>query len=376
MKSAVTRDVSLIVDADLRKQLAYHRNRNIQPGMLNLEIDLLIEEQVKRNELAASRAAEIAALPPGARRRAKSKDALELGSDRQDLRHIHSVLALCGLPYSRQPIEEREYRSKQGNMRLIVNAGELMGPDGEFVKQPLPYGSRARLLLLHLCSEAIRQKSPTINIDDSLTAFIKKMGFDANGGPRGNLTAFKQQVNALAACKMTIGTFDEKGGPSRTINTAPFSSLDVWFPSNPDQQMLWPSTITFSRDFFDTLTKHALPVNIHAIRAFSDSPRKIDIYYWLSHRSYGLSEPLAISWEALKEQFGEGHFVTSGKTGGYTRDRDFRAKFTKELKQICDVFPKLPVTLSEKGIRLKPADSDVLSIPAKGSTKKRETIKG
>ena len=376
MKSAVTPDVSLIVDADLRKKLAHHRNRNIQPGMLNLEIDLLIEEQLKRNELAASRAAEIAALPPGARRRAKSKDALELGSDRQDLRHIHSVLALCGLPYSRQPIEEREYRSKQGNMRLIVNAGELMGPDGEFVKQSLPYGSRARLLLLHLCSEAIRQKSPTINIDDSLTAFIKKMGFDANGGPRGNLTAFKQQVNALAACKMTIGTFDEKGGPSRTINTAPFSSLDVWFPSNPDQQMLWPSTITFSRDFFDTLTKHALPVNIHAIRAFSDSPRKIDIYYWLSHRSYGLSEPLAISWEALKEQFGEGHFVTSGKTGGYTRDRDFRAKFTKELKQICDVFPKLPVTLSEKGIRLKPADSGVLSIPAKGSTKKRETIKG
>jgi hypothetical protein len=363
-------DRSLIRDADLKQELVRHQRRNLAPRMYELEVQLLIEEQAKRDEAKAARSAELEAMPRGARRRAKSKDALEVGGQREDLRHIHSVLALCGLPYSRQPIEEREYRSKQGNMRLIVNAGELLSPEGEFVKQPLPYGSRARLLLLHLCSEAIRQQSPTINIDDSLTAFIKKMGFDANGGPRGNLTAFKQQVNALAACKMTIGTFDEKGGRAKTVNTAPFASLDVWFPTNPDQQMLWPSTITFSREFYDTLAKHALPVNVHAIRAFSDSPRKIDIYYWLSHRSYSLTEPIAISWESLKEQFGEGHFVTSGKTGGYTRDRDFRAKFKEELKHICEVFPKLPVSVTETGIRLKPADSDVLSIPAKRSTKK------
>lgn len=371
-----TPDLSLIRDADLRKKLAHAKERFKLPTVFAVEARQLIEEQQTRDAKAEARATEIAAMAPGARRRAKSKDALAAGGQREDLRHIHSVLALCGLPYSRQPIEEREYRSKQGNMRLIVNAGELLAPNGEFVKQPLPYGSRARLLLLHLCSEAIRQQSPTINIDDSLTAFINKMGFEANGGPRGNLTAFKQQVNALAACKMTIGTFDEKGGRVKTINTAPFSSIDVWFPTSPGQQMLWPSTITFSREFYDTLAKHALPVNVHAIRAFSDSPRKIDIYYWLSHRSYGLSEPVAISWEALKEQFGEGHFVTSGKTGGYSRDRDFRAKFTKELKHICEVFPKLPVTVTETGIRLKPADSDVLSIPANVSRKKRETIKG
>lgn len=370
MSDLDTLDLTLIRDADLRKKLAHARERFKLDAVFAVEARELIDEQKARDAKVEARATELAAMAPGARRRAKSRDALEVGGKREDLRHIHSVLALCGLPYNRQPIEEREYRSKQGNMRLIVNAGELLAPNGEFVKQPLPYGSRARLLLLHLCSEAIRQQSPTINIDDSLTAFINKMGFEANGGPRGNLTAFKQQVNALAACKMTIGTFYEKGGRVKTINTAPFSSIDVWFPTSPGQQMLWPSTITFSREFYDTLAKHALPVNVHAIRAFSDSPRKIDIYYWLSHRSYSLSEPISISWEALKEQFGEGHFVTSGKTGGYSRDRDFRAKFTKELAHICEVFPKLPVAVTETGIRLKPADSDVLSIPAKGSTKK------
>lgn len=351
----------LIRDQDLREKLEYHRRRTGGVGMFGFEARELIAEQQARDEAAAKRAAEIATMPRDTARRARSHDIIQATSeDRQHLRHIHSVLALCGLPYTRRPLEEREYRSKQGVMRLIVNAGELLAPDGEFVKQPLPYGSRARLLLLHLCSEAIRQKSPVIDIEDSLTAFLKKMGFDATGGPRGTLTAFKQQVNALAACKMTIGTTDPAKGSSRTINTQPFSSLDVWFPQNPDQRMLWPSTITFSRDFFDTLSKHALPVNVHAIRAFSGSPRKIDIYYWLTHRLHELSTPLPISWEALKEQFGE----------GYTRERDFRAKFAEELKHISEVFPKLPATLDEKGLKLKPADDNVLAIPAPRRVKK------
>jgi hypothetical protein len=353
-------DESLILDADLRKELERHRRRNLQAGMFNLEVTILIEEQTKRNELAASRAAEIANLPRDKGRRAKARDLLETpkGQDQQNLRHIHSVLALCGLPYTKKPLEERTYQSDQGRMKLLIKAGELLSPDGEWVPQPLPYGSRARLLLLHLCSEAIRQKSPTINIEDSLTAFLNKMGFEATGGPRGTLTAFKQQVNALAACNMKIGMTDG-AGHATTINTQPFASLDVWFPQDPDQRMLWPSTITFSRDFYDTLSKHALPVNVHAIRAFSGSPRKIDIYYWLSHRIYGLDEPLMISWGALKEQFGE----------GYSRERDFRAKFAEELKHIAEVFPKLPASLDEKGLKLKPADAEALAIPAKRSTK-------
>ncbi|MGF0540746.1 replication protein RepA [Agrobacterium sp. ES01] len=355
-----TNDESLIKDTDLRKELARHRGRTLIPKMFELEVKLLIEEQERRDAAAEARAVEIASLPRDKGRRAKARDMLETskGNDAQNLRHIHSVLALCGLPYTKKPIEERTYQSEQGRMKLLIKAGELLSPQGEWVPQPLPYGSRARLLLLHLCSEAIRQKSPTINIEDSLTAFLNKMGFEATGGPRGTLTAFKQQVNALAACNMKIGMTDG-AGHATTINTQPFASLDVWFPQNPDQRMLWPSTITFSRDFYDTLSKHALPVNVHAIRAFSGSPRKIDIYYWLSHRIYGLEEPLMISWSALKEQFGD----------GYSRERDFRAKFAEELKHIGEVFPKLPASLGEKGLKLKPADAQALAIPAKRSTK-------
>lgn len=350
-------DESLIIDEDLRAELEKARGNSIFDTITRT----LISRQERRNEdraTEAKREAELAAMPRDKARRARSRETIAAtADDAQNLRHIHSVLALCGLPYTRQPLDVREYHRKQGRMSLIVKAGELQTPDGQWADQPLPYGSRARLLLLHLCSEAIRQKSPTIDIEDSLTAFLRGMGFPATGGARGTLTAFKQQVNALAACSMKIGTWD--GAKATTLNTAPFSSIDVWFPTDPDQRMLWPSTITFSRDFFDTLTKHALPVNTHAIRAFAGSPRKIDIYYWLSHRLYNLDAPISIGWDGLREQFGE----------GYGRARDFRAQFQEELKHLREVFPKLPTKLGERGLILSPADQSVLAVPARRSTK-------
>jgi hypothetical protein len=233
-------------------------------------------------------------LPRDARRRLSKREKLEAAAaDRQNLRHIHSVLAICGLPYTRQAIEVREFERNQGRMSLVVEAGKLRTPDGRWELQPLPYGSRARLLLLHLCSEAIRQKSAVVEIEDSLTAFIRAIGFPVTGGKNGTLTSFKTQVNALAACHMRIGVWD--GQRSKTVNTQPFSSIDVWFPNSADQKMMWPSTITFSHEFFSTLVSHALPVNVDAIKVFAGSPRKLDMLFWVGYRLHSLQEPLRIS---------------------------------------------------------------------------------
>ena len=299
------------------------------------------------------------ALPRDVRRRQEARDKLEAGQgDRQNLRHIHSVLAICGLPYTRQPVEIREYERTQGRMSLVVEAGKLRSPDGRWEAQPLPYCSRARLLLLHLCSEAIRQKTAVVEIEDSLTAFIRAMGFPVTGGKNGTLTSFKTQVNALAACHMRIGMGD--GIRAKTVNTQPFSSIDVWFPNSADQKMMWPSTITFSHEFYSTLVSHALPVNVEAVKVFAGSPRKLDLLFWLGYRLHTLSEPLKISWDALKEQWGQ----------GYNRDRNFRRDFAQEVAQIREIFPRFPVEITEAGCTITPAGPDVLALPVKRATRK------
>jgi len=318
--------------------------------------DILRHLTYDRCRIEQHRRDHIAALPMAQRRRAQTRYALEEegGADRDNLRHIHSVLAICSLPYTAQSLSVREWERKQGKMSLMVSAGKLVSPlDGTWIDQPLPYGSRARLLLLHTCSEAIRQNSPVVEIEDSLSGFIKSMGFQVTGGKNGTLTSFKQQINALAACTMRIGVWD--GERAKTVNTQPFSSIDVWFPTSPGQRLLWPSTITFSQEFYTTLTKHALPVNLHAVRVFAGSPRKLDMLFWLGYRLNNLTKPLVISWDALRDQWGV----------GYNRTNNFRRDFAQEISDLKEVFPKLPVKLSEHGITISPGSTEVLAIPTK-----------
>jgi len=340
-------DVEGIRDTDLLEKLAAARGN---AGFAFVVRQCRFEQEKRDKALLLTR---------NARRRQIARDKLEAGAaDRQHLRHIHSVLAICGLPYTRQPLEVREFERNQGRMSLVVEAGKLRTPDGRWELQPLPYGSRARLLLLHLCSEAIRQKSAVVDIEDSLTAFIKAMGFPVTGGKNGTLTSFKTQVNALAACHMRIGVWD--GVRARTVSTQPFSSIDVWFPTSPDQRMMWPSTITFSHDFFSTLANHALPVNVEAVKVFAGSPRKLDLLFWLGYRLNNLTEPLRISWDALKEQWGQ----------GYNRDRNFKRDFAEEIAQIKEIFPKLPIELREEGCVIKPAGTNALAIPARRTVRR------
>lgn len=315
-------------------------------AMRPIVYDQCVLEQTRRDALLR--------MPSIQRRRSTIRHHLEEqgGASRDSIRHIHSVLAVCSLPYTRQPLEVREWNRTQGRMKLSVTAGKLMSPDGEWMEQPLPYGSRARLMLLHVCSEAIRTNSPVVHIEDSLCEFIKALGFPVTGGKNGTISSFKQQINALTACTLHIGAWD--GEKARTIKASPFSSLAVeMFTSAPNQRTLWPTELNLSLDFFQTLTKHALPINLHAARAFANSPRKLDLIFWLGYRLHTLKEPLPISWEKLAEQWGQ----------NYTRFANFKRDFALELSEIKEVFPKLPIVLNDNGCIISPGSSEVLALP-------------
>ena len=334
-------DLPAIRDADLLTELEQARGS----GGFEFKRQALMMRQADRDKLGL--------LSRDARRREEVRRKLEeTALDTDDLRHIHSVLAMCGLPYTRQPLEVREYERKQGRMSLVVEAGKLRNPEtGERTPQPLPFGPKSRLLLMHLCSEAIRQKSSTIEIADSLTGFIHDMGFPVTGGKKGTINAFKEQINALAACKLSVGMWD--GMRAVEYQGMPFSRIDVWLPTSPDQLMLWPSTLTFSMDFYTTLAKHALPIRAEAVRAFAGSARKLDMYFWFNYRLHRLKSPAMLSWNALANQFG----------GDYGRQRDFKRGFADDLRDVMEVFPKLPVKLSEAGMEVSPAGPEVLSLP-------------
>ena len=352
-------DESLIRDADLLAQLEESRGK----FAFDIQRRVLIASQRQRDaerEAIQQKAAKLAAMPRDTRRRAEIRDVFENeGPSPENLRFMHSVLAICGLPYRQLPEGVLEFERTQGRMGLVVTAGKLRAPDGRRMQQPVPYGPKARLLLAHLTTQAILTQSPEIELADTLTGFLRDMGFPATGGKAGTLHAFKTQLNALFACRMEISSWD--GHKSTTIKAEPFDSVEVFFSDNPDQKSLWASTIRFSDRMFAGLVKHAIPMDIRALRAFQGSARKLDLLYWVGYRLHNIKAPLTITYKALAEQFGD----------GYARQVDFERAFARDIAHLQEVFPRLPVKLTDQGLKIDKADPSVLMLPAPSKVRKR-----
>lgn len=344
-------DEAQVRDADLREQM-----ESLRGGEgYSFRLTALISMQKARDqdaEKAAARRNELAGMSREQRRRSIAREVIQTDVPApENLRYMPTPLAICGLPYKSIGTDGKEFIREQGRMRIVVTPGSLTDPNGKRIQQPVPWGPKARLIMAHLSTEAIRNRSPIIEVAPSFTGFLRDLGFARRGGERGNIQPFKDQLQALAACRMEIAAWD--GKQSATVDVKPFSKMQLWFSDNPDQQSLWTSTIQFSKDFYEQLQNHALPIDVRVLKALSNSARRLDLVMWITYRITRIKGTFVLDWGPLKGQFGE----------GYARDRDFRAALAEDLAAIKELFPKLPVKLSERGLTMEPVDPSALAIP-------------
>ncbi|MCP4454162.1 MAG: plasmid encoded RepA protein, partial [Planctomycetes bacterium] len=168
----------------------------------------------------------------------------------------------------------------------------------------LPFGPKPRLLLTHLNAQAIKTGSPVIEMEDSLTAFVKRVQGRNPTGP--NIRAFKDHLGRLSAAviRMAVATEDR----AMQVNSQIVDAFDLWFPKNERQRVLWPSTIHLNDRYFASLQNHAVPLDERALAALAHSSMALDSYAWLAQRLHRLPEgrPQFITWAAVKDQFGQG----------------------------------------------------------------------
>jgi hypothetical protein len=254
--------------------------------------------------------------------------------------YLHTIQCQTSLPYRDPGNHVREWDRKQGNASLRIEAGSALDPrTNEYVKLGLPFGEKPRLVLIHLASEAIRTKSPIIDVEDSMTAFARSLGLETNGH---HLRGLKDQIGRLASSTIRMGMVEQ--GRMVQVNTQVASAFDLWYPDDETQRVLWPSTVRLSHEFFESLSRHAIPLDNRAVGAIANSPIALDAYVWLAQRLHRIAEdrPQFIAWANVYEQFGQ----------GYARIRDFRKKFLLTLRQIRAVYPDSRIEANEKGLTL------------------------
>jgi hypothetical protein len=254
----------------------------------------------------------------------------------QSILFQHTVLCQTCMPFRDPGDELRTWERLNGNVHLKVLAGEAMHPEkGCFVPLGLPFGPKARMILMHINQQAMKQQTPEIEIQDSLTKFVRRtLELDPNGR---NMRNVKEQLARLSASSIRLGVV--KDGHAITVNSHIVSAFDVWFPKDDRQRVLWPSVIRLSLDYWESLKTHAVPLDEDHIARLSHSALALDIYAWLANRLHRIpvNKPAMISWPALHGQFGQ----------GYKRLDNFRAAFRVALNEVLTLYKAARIDLHE-----------------------------
>jgi len=257
----------------------------------------------------------------------------------ENIWYIHTVLAQCFLPY-KDPKAER-WRRQNGDFSIALIAGDVKDPRAKDGVRTvgLPYGAKPRLFQSYICTQAIKQQSPVIPVERSMTGMMQDLGLGVTGGKDGTIRSFKEQITRFAACKFTIIGPGPKGG-WRHIHAEPFRSFDVWFPPSPEQGTLWPSEIVLTDDYYHSLKDHAVPFDFRALKAIQNKPRAQDIYLWMTQRLCRIApgKPLLLRWHDLYEMF-----------GGTSTRKEFKRNFPTDLTAARASYPDARIEEHEEG---------------------------
>ena len=254
----------------------------------------------------------------------------------------HTVLCQTCLPYRNPGDDVRKWERRQGEVYLRVDAGSALNPKiNEYVDLALPYGTKPRLILAHLNSQALKTGSPRIDMDRSLTAFVRRIqGRNPNGR---EIQGFKNQLGCLAAATIRMAVV--KDNRAVQVNGQIVDAFDLWFFQDQGNRGLWPSTVHLSERYFASLQDHAVPLDLRALAALANSSMGLDIYSWLAQRLHRIPVgcPQFVSWAAIKDQFGSEFGLMN----------NFRRKFKKTMRQVLIQYQSARVGMNDRGLTLR-----------------------
>ena len=110
-----------------------------------------------------------------------------------------------------------------------------------------------------------------------------------------------------------------------------------WNERKPEQSTLWQSKIELGEKFFNEIINHPMPIDMNILKALKRSSLGLDLYLWLTYRTFALRAPLRLPWRQIYRQFG----AHPAKASDKFIVRNFRTKCLRELNKIKLAWPEL-----------------------------------
>lgn len=265
-----------------------------------------------------------------------------LSSEDTEIGFIYSGWAQAALPHRRLP-DDAAWQISNDRVALIVQPGMRAGADDKPISVGVPYGSRARLILLYLQTEALRTRSREVELGRTLHAWLRRLEIPIGGKA---MAVVRDQAERISRCRLS---FQVRQGCRAGLVNQNILDAAMFVDDASAQSSLFIETATLSQSFFDQLCQHPVPIEEAAIRQIANNSMGIDVYIWLAYRLHVLQKPTPITWKALHSQFGR----------GIARLDHFKSHFRPTLDLALSVYPDAQVDSGDQGLVLKPSRAPV-----------------
>lgn len=263
-----------------------------------------------------------------------------------DISYLHAGFCLAGLPHMRPESDDARWVRSNGKFHLIITPGAVVS-EGRVRVVGVPYGAKARLILVYLMSEGV--KSPNVSLGRSMTAWIRSLGMPVTGGPRGSIGHIREQALRISRCQFTFQWDDFEARESLIQDQHLVEGgLHLWAV---EEGGIFPKEITLTTQFYEHLRAHAVPLDPRAIAYLKGSPLCLDVYVWLAHRLPRLERSIQIPWGALMQQFGASYRSTAA----------FAYRMKAILPDVLAVYDGAKVEASGRGLTIAPSPAAVPS---------------
>ncbi len=261
-----------------------------------------------------------------------------LSDEENGIGFIYSGWAQAALPHKRLP-DDQPWQVRTDRVTLFVEPGRKSSSDGDLKWVGVPYGSRARLILLYLQSEALRTGSREIELGISLRDWFRRMGI-APGGK--SIADVREQAERITRCRLTFEV--QQAGRSALVQQLIVDNA-LFTDCEDSGGSLFLEKTRLSETFYEQLKRHPVPVEDAAIRGINRHSMALDLYCWLAYRLHSLNRPTPISWRGLHAQFGT----------AVRRIDHFRETFSEQLALAMAVYPAAKVSVTATGLILLPS---------------------
>jgi len=259
-----------------------------------------------------------------------------------DVAFLHAGLCQTGLPHSRPVRNDEPWQRSNGRFHLVVEPGTVIDQaSGKSKWVGVPYGTKARLIFMHVSTEGI--KSRQVHLGRSMSAWMRRLGLSVSGGEHGTIAPIKEQTLRLGRARFSF-QFETEGGGLGISDTQIADKLHFWATEDGP----WLEEIELTDRFHEHLREHAVPLSDHAISYLSGSSLKLDLYAWAAWRLPRLGRPLRLNWTQIAATFAAAGDINK-----------VAAKVREALPDVQTVYRDMKIETTRGGLILHPSKPPV-----------------